>query len=168
MKFLPFEKFTYRTDLDYNEVHHRLYDNIEPYQLIRFSSLFRNHSGKPYQGNLSNSSFDISRVIQYKNSFLPKIKGELKEDGKGTKIEVRMRLHLFAFIFMIVWFSGVTIACFFVGGLFFNNSSFEPFSLIPFAMLIFGYLLVVGAFKYESIKSKKYFAHLLEAEIEKS
>lgn len=38
-------------------------------------------------------------------------------------------------------------------------------ALIPFAMLVFGYALVTGGFKYESIKSKKDLAQLFEAKI---
>jgi|GEM_PF-3448503 len=48
----------------------------------------------------------------------------------------------------------------------FNDQNFEPVILIPLGMLVFGYVLVTGGFKYESVKSKKYLAQLFEAEIE--
>lgn len=78
-----------------------------------------------------------------------------------------MRIHTSVIVFVIIWFVGVGIGSLAVLASLLSDQSFEPTALIPFGMLIFGYALVTGAFKYESIKSKKFLASLFEAEIVK-
>ena len=85
MKYLPFENIVYRTKLDSNEIILRLRKNIEPYRMFRLTSLFKNSIHKDYQGSIDGWKFNIIRVIGYKNSFLPRIVGELKEDPDGIK-----------------------------------------------------------------------------------
>jgi len=77
-----------------------------------------------------------------------------------------MRLHAFVIVFMFIFFGGTGIGCLAVLPIMFIIPDFEPFTLAPFGMLIFGYAIATGGFKYESIKSKKYLAQLFEAEIE--
>lgn len=83
-----------------------------------------------------------------------------------TKVTVKMRVHPLVTVFMFLWFGGVGIGCFAVMVSMWGNQNVEAISLIPFGMLIFGYTLFTGGFKYESTKSKKYFAELFEADIE--
>lgn len=166
MKYLPFENITYKTQLDADEILKRLSEIIEPKKTIRMKGMFGSNDHKPYEGRIRKNTFSINRIIAYRNSFLPTIKGIIKEDANGTKVNVKIRLHEVAMVFMFIWFGGVGIALlFFLAGMF-NDQNFEPLILIPFLMLIFGYVLVTGGFKYESIKSKKYLAQLFEAEIE--
>ncbi|MEN7550522.1 hypothetical protein AAG747_21560 [Rapidithrix thailandica] len=77
-----------------------------------------------------------------------------------------MRLHPLVMVFMLIWLGGVGMGCLAVLGSFSKRHNFDSMSLIPFGMLILGYVIVTGGFKYESIKSKKYFAELFEAENE--
>jgi len=133
------------------------------------TGIFGSSDHKPYEGSVNGNSFSITRIIVYRNSFLPRINGIIEKDFNGNKINVKMRLHVFVIVFMFIWFGGIGIGCLAVlaTGFKFGSQNFEPMSLIPFGMLIFGYALVTGGFKYESIKSKKYLAQLFEAEIEK-
>ena len=169
MKYLPFENITYRTKLELEEIQKRINEVIEPKKTFRMKGIFGSSNHKPYEGSVNGNSFSITRIIGYRNSFLPRINGIIKKDFNGNKVNVKMRLHVFVIIFMFIWFGGVGIG--FLAALVswfkFGSQNFEPMSLIPFGMLIFGYALVTGGFKYESIKSKKYLAQLLEAEIEK-
>ncbi len=164
MKFLPYENITYRTKLPGYEVIKRLSENIEPREFFFFGF---NHDRKTYQGNIEHNGFNISRVTVFRrNSFNPIIKGKLHEDNTGTTIEVKMRLHIFVGLFMIFWFSGVFIGI--LAAITIAASEPIPFILIPFVMLIFGYVLTVGSFKYESIRAKKHLAELFETEIKTS
>lgn len=131
------------------------------------TGIFGNSSHKPYEGSINGNSFSITRIIGYRNSFLPRINGVIEKDFNGSKINVKMRLHVFVIVFMCIWFGGVGVGCLAVLTPLFNSDTFEPMKLIPFGMLLFGYALVTGGFKYESIKSRKYLAQLFEAEIEK-
>lgn len=166
MKYLPFENITYRSKLDADVIIEKLKKEIEPRKTFRMTGVFGNSNHKPYEGSIEGKTFNISRIIRYQNSFLPKIKGDVNKDINGTRINVKMRLHLFVIIFMFIWFGGVGFGCFTVLSIAFIKKSFDAIYLLPFGMLLFGYLLVTLGFKYESIKSKKYLSQLFEAEME--
>ena len=169
MKYLPFENIKYKSRLNSQEILKKISEIIEPKKTFRMSGISGSNNHKPYEGNIIGNSFNISRLISYRNSFLPRIKGIIEKDFNGTKVNVKMRVNTFVIIFMFIWFGGVGVGCLavLVSGFKFGSQNFEPMTLIPFGMLIFGYALVTGGFKYESIKSKKYLAELFEAEIEK-
>ncbi len=167
-QFLPFENYVITTNLSVEEVVERLSFNVEPEKM--FTLTFLRSSSMPYEGNFDGNSFKISRIISYKNSFLPVILGEFKSfDGK-TEIKIKMRMVIFVMIFMSFWLGMVSLFC--VGitivGIsqlksIFQNG-FSPFFLIPYVMFTFGYLMTYLAFKYESKKSKQFLAELFEAE----
>lgn len=166
MKYLPFENITYKTKLSSSEIIKRLNEVTEPRKLFRISDIFRSNNHKPYEGLIEANYFTISRIIRYRNSFLPKISGRIESEFTGTVITVKMRLNTFVLIFMSIWFTGVGLACFAVLAMALNGDSFSAFALIPFGMLLFGYAISTGGFKHESLKSKYYFAKLFEASIE--
>lgn len=164
MKYLPFENITYQTKLDSEEILNRIDKIIEPKKAFR--GLFGNRNHKPYEGSINGKSFNITRIIGYKNSFLPRIKGSInqKRDGK-TEINIKMRLHPFVLIFMFIWCGGVGLGFLVFLTISIGKGTFDPAMLMPLAMLLFGYGLTTGGFKYESIKSRKYLTKLFEAEI---
>jgi hypothetical protein len=168
MKYLPFENITYRSILDQQEVLKRIEEIIEPPKTLSLSDIFGNNDHRPYKGSTTGNSFSMTRIINYKNSFLPRIIGVIEEDHSGTRINVKMRLHKIVFAFMLLWLGVAGIVCLGVFATMFGDQDFAPQSLIPFAMFLFGYALVTGGFKYESIKSRKYLAELFEAEMDES
>lgn len=161
MKYLPFEKLTFETDLSEDEVKARLLHNVEEKKYFRFGK----KGNKPYEGYLNGNRFEINRIITYRNSFLPLIKGQIIENNIGTQIQVKMSLYLFVFIFMIFWCGvvGLAFIALFIAAIINNN--FQAFILIPLGMFIFGYLLTMIAFKAESSKSKKDLKKILKATI---
>nr|PZN53184.1 MAG: hypothetical protein DIU61_10040 [Bacteroidota bacterium] len=167
MKFLPFENTVYKTRLDVDEVKRRLGTILESERTPSVKDLFlRRGNHKPYQGRIVDNSFVMVRLIGYQNSFLPRIQGTIEKDIRGTKVNVKMRLNLFVGVFTLIWFTGAAIVGVSIMVSEANNQSFKPMSLMPLGMLLFGYALVTGAFKYESIKSKRHLAELLEAQME--
>lgn len=164
MKFLPTENITYKTSLKENEIIRRLSENLEPEKALRFGIL-SSASTKPYEGHISGNTFEIKRIIRYQNTFLPRINGIIESDFDGITIKVKMRLHVFVLVFLSIWCGGVAIGCIAFLSMAFFNSDFSPAILIPFGMLIFAYALTMGAFKYESIKSKKDLQTMFEADI---
>ena len=161
-KYLPFESYVLTTQLSPQEVYKRLSDNIEPRKMYRFFT-FDKQPTKPYEGEIAVHSFRISRVINYRNSFLPIINGEILSFFGQTQIQIKMKPAIFVLIFMSFWLSMTGAAC--VGILFnipqMTQSGFSPMLLIPFAMFIFGCLLSFFSFKIESKKSKAFLATLL-------
>lgn len=164
MKFLPVENITYKTRLREEEIVKRLSGIIEPEKVVRMN-IFSSSPTKSYQGQINGLTFDITRIIRYRNSFLPMIHGTIERDFDGLKIKVKMRLHTFVIVFLCVWCGGVGIVCIASLSQAFDGSAFDPNMLIPFGMLLFGYLMAIGGFKFESYKSKKDLQTLFEAEI---
>lgn len=163
-KFLPIENIVYKTKLSKEQILQKLNDNIEAEKSFGFGAHNYTYS-KPYIGQIVGNTFEIKRAISYRNSFLPQIKGEVYSDFNGTKIKVTMKPHTFVLVFMSIWFGGVFLACLATTFELFTQK-FSPFFLIPFGMLIFGIVLIFGAFKTESATSKKDLSKILEAEIE--
>lgn len=160
MKYLPFERITYRTQLSEQEVITRLSGFVEPKKF----GLGRNYL-KEYEGSIHNNNFEISRVIQYRNSFLPQINGRIQKGNDGVKIEVALSLHAFVLFFLIVWCSFALI--FFIGvsirAIREKEISVELF--LPLGMLLFVYVLTMAGFKSESKQSKEFLRRSFEAEI---
>ena len=165
MKFLPYEHFKIKTTLSSQEVFKRLDNVIEPKRHFR---LFGSGT-KPYQGEMEGSHFEISRIIGYKNSFLPMIKGDVQAEIIGCSIHISMQPRAFIIGFMIFWLGGVGFFFFAALGSFISSlaqtSTADPaLMLFPGGMFAFGYALLLGGFKFESIKSKKFFQDLFEVE----
>ena len=164
MKYLPRENITYKTKLNEDEVIKRLLNFIEPEKTFSFG-IISSGSIKSYEGQINGQTFKIKRIIGYRNSFLPIINGIIEKDYDGeTTIKVKMRLQIFIIVFLFIWCGGAGL----IGIAFltqaFDGSEFNPAILIPFGMLILVYALVMGAFKFESNKSKKDLQSILEAE----
>jgi hypothetical protein len=168
-KFLPVENYTLSSKLTVEEVRKRIANNIEPKKNFRFS-LISNSYSKPYEGSITGNSFTISRVINYRNSFLPEITGTISSFIGQTQVKIKMQPVTFVLVFISLWLGLVGFVCFIVliGITFQYQEIFKdgasPFSLIPFAMFVFGCLLTYFAFKKESKKSKAFLAALLEGE----
>jgi hypothetical protein len=167
-KILPFEKLVYRSTLTKEELLAHLQNEIEAEKSFGFGANQFSYS-KPYIGKIYNNTFEIKRAINYRNSFLPLIKGEVKDDVNGSKINVNMKLIEIVKVFMIIWLGGVLVGCLvtsysliFKNGL---NSEGGMFMFIPFFMLIFGMVLVSFGFKAESRKSIKDLEEILKAKI---
>jgi hypothetical protein len=164
MKYLPAEDITFKTKLTATELVQRLKDSIEPERAFRFG-LFQRRETKPYQGKVVGNSFNISRIISYRNSFLPRISGNIENTFSGSLIRVKMRLHVAVIIFLCIW-GGMVGA---VGIAFLSQSlgstHFDPMMLVPLGMLVVFYVVVMLAFKYESKQSKADLESLFEAEI---
>ncbi|SHF35155.1 hypothetical protein [Chryseobacterium vrystaatense] len=161
MKYLPFERIIYRTNLSEQEVVKRLSDFIEP---KKFS--WGKKTTKEYEGFVTNSSFEINRIIDYRNSFLPQISGTFKENNGVTQIEVTMKLHVLVLVFLIVWCGFALL--FLIGMGVAVGIAEEKISLvlfIPVFMLLFVYALTMFGFKSESKKSREFLKKSFEAEI---
>lgn len=169
-KILPSKSLVYHSLLTKEDLLERLRDAIETERLHDLNSRNKMES-KPYFGEIQNGSFNIRRVINYKNSFLPQISGVISEDINGTQIKVEMKLMNFVKFFMIIWFSFCVffVLIFLLVFLFDKNSNSERgFSIIvPLLMLVFASFLVSSGFESESEKSVKDLEEILKAKIKK-
>ena len=99
MKYLPFENITYRSSLSEEEILERLEEVLEPPQKGILKGIWENKH-KPYRGTISGHSFSIEKVIDYRNTFLPRIKGTFSKRFNSTMITVKMRMHPLALVFI--------------------------------------------------------------------
>ncbi len=164
--FLPFDEYELHTSLTCTEVRDTIAGILEPARKAPLFSL-KTRNTKPYSGRLTYEGFEISRNIDYRNSFLPQIRGRILPATKGTILHIRMRPHLFVLIFMSFWLGVVGLVC--LGILFslltewgqIGREGLSLPTLIPFGMFAAGYGLLIGAYRAESKKSKAFLAALL-------
>ena len=156
----PTQRFTIHSSLSPELVRQKLLDIVQPPGKNRWN---RRNPEKPYEGEVGEHSFQIIRIINYRNSFLPVIKGRITPEGMGSQIDIEMTLHPFVFIFMLIWLGmvGQMGILFLVATI--AEGTFEPAALVPVAMFIFGCLLTVLGFKPEADRTQKFLQHLLES-----
>ncbi len=117
MKLLPYDSFTIQTRDPLPLILQRLNGEVEAPR-IRFG--FSRHRAR-YQGSVSDGGFKITRIINYRNSFLPIIRGSFEQQPDGTTIiHITMGIHPFVMAFLgfwyLTWYSG-SIPIVFISGM---------------------------------------------------
>lgn len=122
----------------------------------------------PYEGEIKGTSFKVSRIINYGNSFLPVVFGKIISDGNQTRVIIKMRPIKSVLIFMTLWLGLVGLLCLgiLVSGLLqikqLLKTGFSPAYLIPFGMFAFGYSLILLGYRLEAKKTKEFLVKLLK------
>jgi WD40 repeat protein len=152
MNLLPNQRFAIQTPRPLPTVIAALENHIEA---PRFRWGFSRSDHAPYAGTVNASGFEIRRIIHYRNSFLPQIKGRFESGPLGTTVHITMGLHPLVLVFLLIWSIpwlglGVPILLF---GVLPGNAPLEM-ALMPFVPIAF--LTVVWlAFRYESNRSRR-------------
>jgi len=109
MNLLPFDSFCIITLLKPGEVESQLQSEVTPG--FSFKTMLNGVDySKYFTGVAENGKFKITRIIRNRNSFLPVIIGHTEDWLNGSRVYVKMRLHLFVAVFMCSWLSGACIA----------------------------------------------------------
>ena len=148
MKLLPFDTFEFQTSLTLEETITVLKAEVEPKKWFRWFT--SKHAF--FEGEVSREGFKIMRIINYRNSFLPIIRGTFKQSQNGINVIIRMSLHPFVLAFMCFWFGGVIFGLFTVEDGAIRNNSLVAVPLL--IMLILGWVMVYGGFWFEARKAK--------------
>lgn len=164
MILLPIENFTINTTLTKDEVITKLNEVVEQKKFRM--PLFFDTSKKPYIGEIESDTFKIRRAISHsqRSSFLPVITGTLYSTPTTTEIRIKMRPFDAVMAFMVVWLSipvFILVIPIASGNAGQESSNFFP-PIYPAGFIVFGYALLIGSFKYESIKFKKFFKELFK------
>lgn len=117
---------------------------------------------KFFSGNVNDDFFKFSRtLIHHRNSFVPIIEGNIIDNGDNRSINVSMHYHPFVFSFIVFWLVFVVIGCIVIS---FQNLDNIPFAfrLIPYFMLVGGFLLFTIPYKVECNFAKKKLIELLQ------
>lgn len=103
-------------------------------------------SGRPFLGTVEGLSFRIRRDIQYRNSFLPIIRGSITATSNGSRVNVLMFMHPAVLLFALGWFG------FLLSVQWRLLDANIARSFVPVAMIVFGLVLSLGSFFYEALK----------------
>jgi hypothetical protein len=159
MKIYPKDTFELDSPLTSGELYSAFDAAVEPPKWFRW----RSASGKKYQGEFTYTNFKFWRIINYRNSFLPIIEGQITPSTSGSRIAVTMRLHRLVSVFMLIWFSMVIVGLVtFLIAVIKGKSEPIPALLIPMGMLIFGTVLTSGSFWWEAKKTKPFLIEIVK------
>lgn len=102
LKLFPYETWVLEIPQPVETVRARLEAKVEPPRVWR-SGFQRHH--QPYEGIIREQDFTLRRIIHYRNSFLPQIRGTWEPSSEGTKIKLTFTLHPLVLVFLILWFT---------------------------------------------------------------
>ena len=94
MIFLPYENITYYSSENSEQILVELRKRTEPRKLIRFGPNFGETHSFLFEGIVDKNTFDISPILNYRNSFLPQIQGIVENKLTGSIIRVKMKLNI--------------------------------------------------------------------------
>ncbi|KAA3661360.1 MAG: hypothetical protein DWQ04_16675 [Chloroflexi bacterium] len=96
MLLIPYKKFTLNIYRPLAEVEAQLAARVKERQLIRRRSILKKPDpATPFEGVVENGRFNINRLINYKNSFLPYLVGEMEDELDVTRVTFIMRPNHF-------------------------------------------------------------------------
>lgn len=161
MKLLPFDNITLYSPYSPEEAISRLQAVVEP---RRTFAPFATRQ-MPYEGWIKDGEFEITRIIRYRNSFLPVIKGSIQTIIGGTNIKIQMKPNVFVLLFMAVWLGGTGIGLISTLIPFLTGDPQADLGAVLFTggMFFVGYLLIMFGYKSEARKSKLFILELFQA-----
>ncbi|MGK7928529.1 MAG: WD40 repeat domain-containing protein [Spirulina sp.] len=122
MRLLPYEAFTIHT----RESLEAVIDRLQPY-IEKPHILSRKNGSRDrilYAGKISETGFEVRRIIHYVNPLLPNIRGCFECSSQGTNIRIRIGLDLWVTVCLLcsfsIWYS-ITIPIFLSSGKLFRD-----------------------------------------------
>lgn len=160
----PYREFQFETRLSPEEVGARLAAAVEP---ARWFFQFR-EPRRPFEGAVGSGEFRITRVIGYRNAFLPVVSGRVVATAGGSRVEGTMELHPAVEVFMTLWLGGVLLGCFATGCFAAREAlagrSPKPALAVPFGMFAFGWGVTAFGFGFEVRKALRLLQQIVGAE----
>ena len=152
MKFIPYDRITLRTNKSASEIIDFLIQNSYD---IPFATIY-GPTDKLLEGKVrTDNSFKLRRHINYRNSFLPIMHGNIVSNDKGTIIDIKFKLHIAVVIVAALFLTiGIIVIGFSLYSIL-SNVSTAKILLLPLAILLFGYFMTQAGFNYELRKVKK-------------
>ncbi len=158
MNLVPFKRLTLHINLPPDKAAVRLARAIDPDAGGRISAA---HPPARYQGYTDGRHFQIRRVLNYQNFFLPTVNGAIFADesagANGALIHVTIAPR-FTTLLMVAAYAFITAQIFIQG--------FQEAALIPaVGISLFGYVLLVAGFRTEAIKAEAFLEDVFHGHI---
>jgi hypothetical protein len=158
MRLLPYRKLTLRSAMSAAGAAQALAKEVEPKRWFRLGA-----GSASFEGSVTGSSFEIQRIIQYRNSFLPLIAGTIRAEAVGCSISLTMGLHPFVLAFSAIWLSGVAMVCAMFGLRALAGGSLEFWMLGLPGMLTLVATMIVGGFGLEARRAEALLIEIFKA-----
>ncbi len=159
-KFLPYENYTIKSSLNKEKLLIKLFaKTLSVKEFVNESDKRVFTFGikawsKPYWGYLKDESFELERLITYRNFANLKMIGSFKQTPYGTGVQIKIKppdstliivgLFLLAFLYGLIKIAIQSV----------RQNEILPEVFIAGGMIIFAYLLLLASFKSESVKTK--------------
>ena len=114
-----------------------------------------------FEGGVTGDRFQFSRIVGYGNSFLPVVRGRIRAEPGGSRIEVTMTMHPFVMLFLVLW--GVGFGAGAVSALAGAIQRHTTDNLIVVAILPIAYLAITLAFGIEALTAERFVREILPA-----
>ncbi len=158
---LTCQRFRIKTGLKPYQVREKLMEVVEPTCRVGEKSLT-----PLYRGKINKDSFQISKIIyhrasdRYRESFLPVIEGQIREQGSGSQIDIQVKIHPGFLIFLPIWMMTAGRAVW-DSLMILQNSSYSVF-LGFLALFVLGLAIPLVAFFSIAHQSKKFLINFLK------
>ena len=153
--FIPYQKFEIKTRLGQEVARQKLATIVETRK--RRWGWSRNHL--PFEGEIKENEFKISRIIHYNNNFLPVLDGRVQDDLNASSLQITAHLTLLGMIMWPLFLIGPALVANFI--LVDELSSFL-WTIVPFTLFFYGVSTIL--FNFELNKAKKILNEQLEAD----
>ena len=156
---LPYLEHTIHTTKAPQEIHD-IMQSVTSSKRVRLS-----RPPGEFIGTIEQYDFKIMRIINYRNSFLPVIKGAIKKGEGAYVVALKMQLHPITYIFLIFWF-GFTGFILLIGilGLMTSEPADVTMFLATGGFIAWGQILSRGGFFFQAKKDIKRLEELLSSE----
>lgn len=149
MKLIPYQRFTITTSASVLEVKQKLE------KITSASARSSKQSNKLFSGEINEDTFKISRILFYRNSFNPVIKGELSNSASGSDIKARMSLPKIVIVFLTIWCAMDLAIMLFAIANTVVTGEFDTFFLFGLLSLVFAYGFALVGFNREAAAAKE-------------
>lgn len=158
MWLIPYKRIAITTLLSPEAARQRVIEVVEPRRFVRVPPI-----RGPYQGTVQNNTFKATRIITYRNSFLPVVCGSIEPNTTGSTVHITFRPNLFVLVLMTMWLGCVTF--FLTIGI--VSQAVELIVGTAF-MWVVGYGMWLGGFVFEARKAEAFFTELFNQRVQTS
>ncbi len=149
MRLLPYQKFVINTKQLPTEVKQVLT------KVTALTPKDNTQSNKFFSGEVNTENFKISRILVYRNSFNPIIRGKYSNTTRGTQIAISMGLPKVVIFFLTVWcVMDLGIMLFAIVNTI-ATGKFDTFFLFGLLSLVFAYGFALIGFNREAGAAKE-------------
>lgn len=150
MKFLPYTRFEITSPLRREDALKVFAAHVEATKWFRWN--WPNSANDTrFEGEMTASGFEVRRILGYRNSFVPVVRGEIESAGAMSRITITMRPLIIVIAFCALWCAAVV------------SMAATGEAWLSVAMLAFLYVLVMGGFWFEASKQERVLREIFQA-----